>query len=122
VAVATDKSGVPEREQLQFLEICKKGDLERVKEYLLVNPLYVNVQPGGGWSALHHFAYLGDAEAVSHLLEKMADPTAKNGEGQTPGEVAHERIGELMLLERWNNGRMDGTLFSKGSMRISRRR
>jgi ankyrin repeat protein len=87
---------LPDREQHQFLDICRNGDFERVKEYLTVNPLYINVQPGGRWSALHQFAYHGDSEAIQYLLDKLADPSAKTTEGHTPAEVAQDRVAALL--------------------------
>jgi len=90
------KTGLPDREQHQFLDICRNGDFERVKEYLTVNPLYINVQPGGRWSALHQFAFHGDSEAIQYLLGKLADPSAKTSEGHTPAEVAQQRVVSLL--------------------------
>jgi len=91
-----NKSGLPEREQHQFLDICKNGDFERVKEFLKVNPLYINVRPCGRWSALHQFAYNGDSEAIQYLLDKLADPSARTPEGHTPAEVAQARVAKLL--------------------------
>nr|QDO16507.1 poly [ADP-ribose] polymerase 2 [Crypthecodinium cohnii]USW07837.1 poly [ADP-ribose] polymerase 2 [Crypthecodinium cohnii] len=78
--------------QHAFLDKAKQYDFDKVKEMLEEWPGLINVQPNGRWSALHQFAAAGNEEAVRFLLKKGADQSAKNKDGQTAEDVAHEDV------------------------------
>merc|ERR1740123_1734860 len=89
-------SGAPPtiQEQHDFLDAAKRDDVALVRQLVIANPSFVNCQPAGRWSALHHAAEAGDATAVRFLLEHGASPGAVNQEGQTPQDVANQRRSE----------------------------
>ena len=62
------------------LDAARKKDFAKVIALVTTNHAYVNVQPGGQWSALHQAAQTGDASAVKSLLEHS---TVSNLEGKT---------------------------------------
>ena len=80
------------KDQHKFCDECKQRDFDAVKKMLDADPRYVNVQPGGRWSALHQFAQAGNEAAVKYLLAKGASLTAKTGDGKTPAEVLYSRL------------------------------
>ena len=75
-------------EQHAFLDVCKDWDFDNVKAMIEAEPLLLNSQPAGRWTALHQAAAAGEREVVEWLLSKGADRAAKNRDGQTPLQVA----------------------------------
>lgn len=59
-----------------------------VVKLLLDRHANVNATQGGGWTLLHHAAHHGNPEFASYLLERGADPRARNDKGQTPADLA----------------------------------
>jgi RNA polymerase sigma factor (sigma-70 family) len=55
--------------------------------------------PRSGWTALHYAAGFGFIDLVEPLLNRGADPGARDDEGQTPLEVAVE-AGRSIMVER----------------------
>jgi ankyrin repeat protein len=59
-----------------------------------------NHRQSGGYTALHEVVAIGNADVVRLLLESGAEPDARNGEGQTPAELArksgHAAIAETL--------------------------
>ena len=67
--------------------------------FLVAHGAPVNGVNRTGFTALHHAAENGSAEAAAALLEVGADPAWPNGAGQSPAEVARER-GHPAIAER----------------------
>lgn len=84
-------------EQHSFLDVCKRGDFKRARQLIEANPMLINVQPEMRASALHHFAMRGHEEAVRYLLDRGADPSARNVDGATPPEVADDSVLGLFI-------------------------
>ena len=57
----------------------------------------MNVQPAGRWSALHHAAHAGNADAVRDLLRFGADPRAETKDGETPRALATAPVVQRLL-------------------------
>jgi len=77
-----------DKEAHAFLDLAKKRDFAQIRKIVEDNIAYVNVQPGGRWSALHQAAEQGDAETVRFLIAKGANLWARTKDGQTPRDVA----------------------------------
>ena len=88
--------GLTERQQHAFLDLCRDGEFEKVRQMVEAEPAYVNVQPAQRWTALHQAAGVGDKETVQLLLAKGADKAAKNRDGQTPLQVADKSVRTLL--------------------------
>ena len=88
--------GLSERQKHAFLDLCRDGEFERVRQMVEAEPAYVNVQPAQRWTALHQAAGAGDKETVKLLLAKGADKAAKNRDGQTPLQVADKSVRTLL--------------------------
>ena len=56
-------------EQHAFLDAAKNYEFEQVKKLVESNPLLINVQPDGRWSALHHAAAAGKGFMIYWLIE-----------------------------------------------------
>lgn len=54
-----------------FADAAKKRDFTAVQTLLAEEPGYVNAQPAGRWSALHHFAQAGNVRAVASLVRTL---------------------------------------------------
>ena len=67
--------------------------------FLVAHGAPVNGVNRTGFTALHHAAENGSADAAAALLEVGADPAWPNGAGQTAAEVARER-GHPAIAER----------------------
>ncbi|KAL3893727.1 MAG: hypothetical protein SGPRY_014032 [Prymnesium sp.] len=112
VEAASEPSALPVPPHLSppqlhaFADAAKKRDFTAVQTLLAEEPGYVNAQPAGRWSALHHFAQAGNVRAVASLvrtlqrsatgLSKGADRAAKTSDGRTPLDVAHPRVAPLL--------------------------
>lgn len=83
-------------EQHVFLDAAKAYDFATVRKLVEQNPLYVNVQPGGRWSALHQAAEAGDVAAVKFLIENGASLDSQTKDGKTPLEVADADCADLL--------------------------
>jgi ankyrin repeat protein len=86
-----------------LIEAAKRGDLARVRTLLAADAsLLAATDREFGATALHWAALKGHASVVQFLLAQGADTQARNGEGETPLQVA-ERAGKkdvVALLER----------------------
>eukprot|EP00929_Paragymnodinium_shiwhaense_P016786 TRINITY_DN12541_c0_g1_i1.p1 TRINITY_DN12541_c0_g1~~TRINITY_DN12541_c0_g1_i1.p1 ORF type:complete len:471 (-),score=161.13 TRINITY_DN12541_c0_g1_i1:229-1566(-) len=85
------------KDQHLFLDAAKAYNWDKVKELLEENPLYINVQPAGRWSALHQAAEEGTVVMVVHLLEKGARKELKNKAGKSPLQVAKKAAVKAVL-------------------------
>jgi uncharacterized protein len=70
--------------------------------FLVAHGAPVNGVNRTGFTALHHAAENGSADAAAALLDVGADPAWPNGAGQTAAEVARER-GHPAIAERIEN-------------------
>ncbi|CAK8997926.1 NAD-capped RNA hydrolase NUDT12 (DeNADding enzyme NUDT12) (NADH pyrophosphatase NUDT12) (Nucleoside diphosphate-linked moiety X motif 12) (Nudix motif 12) [Durusdinium trenchii] len=83
---------------VQFLELCKDHQWEKVKKILSERPNLVNCEVEGRWSALHYAARAGHPQMVQFLLDLSADATSFAGDGKTPLEVAKEHDIRSLLM------------------------
>ena len=64
-----------------FFEACAGGDVERLRGLLANDPDLVRAsradRPHAGWTGLHEAAHRGHTDAVRLLLERGADPNAR---------------------------------------------
>eukprot|EP00930_Biecheleria_cincta_P058498 TRINITY_DN44322_c0_g1_i1.p1 TRINITY_DN44322_c0_g1~~TRINITY_DN44322_c0_g1_i1.p1 ORF type:complete len:435 (-),score=95.61 TRINITY_DN44322_c0_g1_i1:119-1396(-) len=84
------------KSQHEFLDFAKKRDFAKVRKLVEENPLYVNVQPAGRWSALHQAADAGDATTIKFLIQHGADLNATSKDGKTPLHVATAKAKQLL--------------------------
>ena len=84
-------------EQHAFLDAAKAFDFAKVRALVNDNVAYVNVQPAGRWTAIHHAALHGDHDTIKFLIDKGADLTCKNSDGQMPHELAKDAACRAML-------------------------
>lgn len=86
-----------------LIEAAKRGDLARVRELVARDPSLMTAKDRThGATALHWAALRGQAGVVQFLVAQGADTQARNGEGETPLQVAR-RAGKkdvVALLER----------------------
>jgi hypothetical protein len=79
-----------------LVEAVNQGDLDRVNAILNGNPSLVHAKDASGATALHHAAFHGCREVVRLLIERGADPNARDTEfGATPAGWAIEYLREL---------------------------
>lgn len=71
-----------------------------VARFLVESGADVNLPAGGGYTALHYSADLGDASFAAFLLSKGADPKMKLEDGRTAAdlgrEVGHDNVSEVL--------------------------
>ena len=72
----------------------QRPDFENVKALVNVNSAYINVQPGGRWTALHQAAFFGNVDMVNWLLARGADKTLVTNCGKTPLQIAYGHNGQ----------------------------
>jgi ankyrin repeat protein len=68
----------------EIIDAVKKGDLGKVKELIIKDPLLVKTKTNTGETPLLIAARSGHAEIALFLLEKGADPEAKDASNNTP--------------------------------------
>jgi ankyrin repeat protein len=73
------------------------GRTRALAELLDVDPDAARRIAAGGETALHLAAECGRKDAVELLLDHGADPTARDGEGRTPADLAAARGHEEVL-------------------------
>jgi ankyrin repeat protein len=72
------------------------GILPLVRKQLENDPALINLLDGRG-TTLHEAARGGSAQIVLFLLSRGADPTLRDGDGKTPGDlVTDETVRELL--------------------------
>ena len=74
-------------EQHAFLDHAKDFNWTEVMRILDINPHFVNVTPGGRWSALHQAAHSRNNQAYRALRERGADEDLANEDGETPKQL-----------------------------------
>lgn len=74
-------------EQHAFLDSARSYEFVDVRNKVLENNAYVNVQPAGRWSALHQAAQAGCEATVKFLLDHGASTDVVNKDGQKPWQV-----------------------------------
>ena len=101
-ALSGDKSNVPpDPAAVQIMTALRDGD-RRAFEAALVQKDAVNAKGLGGWTPLMYSALYGDGNAVRLLLEKGADPNARNDAGATAlmYAAANEEKTRLLLDQK----------------------
>jgi uncharacterized protein len=71
-----------------IFEAVKKGDIEKVKALLQVDPDVVEEENENGSTLLHFVAVKGKREMAELLLENGAYINAKDKKGRTPAKIA----------------------------------
>eukprot|EP00930_Biecheleria_cincta_P025177 TRINITY_DN17955_c0_g1_i1.p1 TRINITY_DN17955_c0_g1~~TRINITY_DN17955_c0_g1_i1.p1 ORF type:complete len:691 (-),score=123.63 TRINITY_DN17955_c0_g1_i1:91-2136(-) len=71
-----------------FLDLAKSRRWELLRAMLRDTTDLAAVQPSGRWSALHHAASAGHAQAIQDLLASRADPGARTADGKTALELS----------------------------------
>lgn len=80
---------------------ARGGHVECCQILLAIPNIHVNVPNKLGDTALHGAAWKGNAEVVSMLLEKGADRTVKNKDGETAYNLAKDPdTGRLLMVRR----------------------
>jgi ankyrin repeat protein len=69
-------------------ELLRKGDVPAVKALVEKTPGLVGASDGQGQTLLHYAAYGRDAGLIEFLIDKGADPEAKNAEAETALHIA----------------------------------
>jgi ankyrin repeat protein len=86
---ASAKGGARQDGFASFLETIKRGNIEEARQRLDQTPAFLTQRDGRfGATALHWAAAEGNLPVATLLLERGADPCAKNSEGLRPSEVA----------------------------------
>ena len=90
--VAEDSDNHPPtlQEQHVFLDIAKAQNFALVRQQVRANHALVNVRPSGRWTALHQAALAGDINTAQFLLDRGADTSLLNRNGQTAQQVAEQ--------------------------------
>lgn len=93
-------------QQLLFLATAN-GDVARIEELLAADPSLLMARGLFGMTPLHSAAAAGQDKAVTLLLEKGADPTLEDENGNTPmGAAMSEGHKETaQLLKDWMQGK-----------------
>lgn len=68
----------------ELFECIAHGRLERVKEILELEPALLSVRDTLGDTPLHVAVWNARVDVVAFLLERKADPNAKDADGRTP--------------------------------------
>lgn len=93
--------------QHHFLDAAKHYDFATVRATISENPLFINCQPAGRWSALHQASEAGDEATVRFLLEKGASINVRTKDGKTPIDVAANPTIKSLLTSPGSAGGMD---------------
>ena len=81
---AGDNPSPPQDPQAaQLMDVLRRGDRATFEKLLRSNPKSAQARGSGGTSPLMYAALYGDANALRLLLEKGADPNARNDAGAT---------------------------------------
>ena len=81
---------LPMAEQHAFIDAAKGRDYQTMMRMAEATPALIDVMPCGRWSALHHVAFSGGAEAVQWLLTRGADPEVLTPQGERPRDLVAE--------------------------------
>jgi ankyrin repeat protein len=98
-ALSGDASvSAPDPEIARMMAALRRGDRQEFKNILRGNPAVVNHKGPAGWTPAMYAALYGDADALSVLLDKGADPNAKNDAGGTALMYAVDSLANTRLL------------------------
>ncbi len=85
----------------EFQDAARSGDMEKLAELIAADPELVNARDEEKGTALHSAAMRGQLAAVKFLIEKGADPGARNNANQSPllyaGYTNFVEIVELLI-------------------------
>jgi len=82
----------------QGLALAASGDLAKVKSLVESNPGVLTARGDKNRTMLHAAASNNQASVVSYLLQKGADPTLSDENGETPADAARQE-GHLDLAK-----------------------
>jgi uncharacterized protein len=99
-ALANDRSDLVEtildaNPPLDVFDAAAVGRTRGLEELLDTEPELAQARSRAGTTALHLAARYDQREAVELLLERGADPSARDGDGRTPAEVAGDDTRDL---------------------------
>ena len=97
-ANALDENGLTPL--LQLSKMRSKADPIPVMALLVANGAIVDARDENQGTLLMHFARQGKAEAVQWLLERGADPSARNKKGKSAAELGRAHPGIVRLLAK----------------------
>ena len=85
-----------------LIHAAKRMDIEAVRQHL-IDETDVNTKDERGWTALHHSVLLADNETVMILIDNGADVNVKDGDGETPLDMAVQQ--QIIDLLRKHGGK-----------------
>eukprot|EP01097_Dermamoeba_algensis_P002260 TRINITY_DN1903_c0_g1_i2.p2 TRINITY_DN1903_c0_g1~~TRINITY_DN1903_c0_g1_i2.p2 ORF type:complete len:105 (-),score=33.95 TRINITY_DN1903_c0_g1_i2:62-334(-) len=74
--------------ETELREAAKAGHIDVVKKLIEAGNIDINFQDKFKYTPLHLAAMFGHVEIVRYLLQKGADATMKNNDGETAADVA----------------------------------
>lgn len=106
----------PQEIASKFQSALESGDFEEVDDLIAANPELLWIVCPDGTTPLHLVARFGTVEMVDPLMNRKADPFAKDSHGETPVEIA-QSSGNIRVVRQMKY-RMQLTkafeLFQKG--------
>jgi ankyrin repeat protein len=80
---------------LDVFDAAAVGRMRGLEDLLEAEPALAQARSRDGATALHYAARYDQREAVELLLERGADPTARDAEGRTPADVAGDETRDV---------------------------
>lgn len=85
-------------EWFDFQNWCSWGFVDKVKDAVEKNPLFLAIANSGGNTALHLALIAKQLEMAKFLADKGASVSMRNSDGETPLDIA-KKTGQLELVE-----------------------
>ncbi|XP_062571452.1 transient receptor potential cation channel subfamily A member 1-like [Saccostrea cucullata] len=84
-------NGTDIRNNEDFKQIARAGNLTELQKFLDDDVSRINVQDARGWSAVHHAASQGYTDIISCIASRGGDISLQDAEGNTPLHIAVEK-------------------------------